>query len=102
MNCLVGLLLLLTIISIFYYCFAIYAALDFFKHPPQINHKFFPPVSLLTPICVLEWELETSLISFCQQDYPEYQIIFCLQNQSDPCLHLLKKIKDKLRSSGFL
>jgi len=95
MNCLVGLLLLLTIISIFYYCFAIYAALDFFKHPPQINHNFLPPVSLLTPICGLEWELETNLISFCQQDYPKYQIIFCLQNQSDPCLHLLKKIKDK-------
>jgi len=94
MSCVVGLLLLLTIISICYYCFAIYAAIDFFKQTPITNEDFFPPISLLTPICGLEWEIETSLISFCQQDYPNYQIIFCLQNQSDPCLHLLKKIKE--------
>lgn len=95
MSLLVVLLLLLTIFSIVYYCFAIYAALDFFARPPQLNRDFYPPVTILTPICGLEWELEASLISFCQQDYPCYQIIFCLQNQSDPCLNLLKKIKHK-------
>ncbi|ELR98270.1 bacteriohopanetetrol glucosamine biosynthesis glycosyltransferase HpnI [Gloeocapsa sp. PCC 73106] len=94
MNLLILLLLLLTIISVGYYCFAIYAAIDFFSRPSKINHDFYPPVTILTPICGLEWELETSLISFCQQDYPRYQIIFCLQNQSDPCLNILKKIKN--------
>lgn len=95
MNCLIGVLLILTIISCFYYCFAIYAAIDFFKNTPETKQKFLPPVSLLTPICGLEWELEDNLISFCQQDYPQYQIIFCLQNSNESCLKLLTKIQDK-------
>lgn len=95
MNCLIGVLLILTISSCLYYCFTIYAAIDFFKNTPTTQKKFLPAVSLLTPICGLEWELEANLISFCQQDYPQYQIIFCLQNSQKSCLELLHKVKDK-------
>src|SRR5512135_2952073 len=57
--------------------------------------RSFPPVSILKPLKGLDDGLFDNLESFCNLDYPEYELIFALQNQNDPAYKVVKKIKDK-------
>jgi ceramide glucosyltransferase len=46
-------------------------------------HTFLPPVSVLKAVHGDEPDLEENLASFFQQDYPEYEILFCARHDSD-------------------
>jgi ceramide glucosyltransferase len=43
-----------------------------------------PPVTILKPLCGTEPGLYEHLRSFCQQDYPEFQVVFGVRDQADP------------------
>ena len=43
-----------------------------------------PPVTVLKPLCGAEPGLYEHLRGFCEQDYPEYQIIFGVRDPADP------------------
>ncbi|WP_306296889.1 bacteriohopanetetrol glucosamine biosynthesis glycosyltransferase HpnI [Nostoc sp. TCL26-01] len=86
------LLLMLCIFAIGYYSYGIYAAREFFSQKTQINADFHPPVSILKPICGLDIDTYENFASFCQQDYPEYQIIFGVRDENDPCVDVVKRI----------
>jgi len=52
------------------------------------------PVTILKPLCGAEPGLDHSLRSFCEQHYPGgMQIIFGVQQPSDPALAVLEKLK---------
>ncbi|MBE9104967.1 bacteriohopanetetrol glucosamine biosynthesis glycosyltransferase HpnI [Nostoc cf. edaphicum LEGE 07299] len=85
-------LLILCIPSVLFYCYAIYAAISFFAAPQAVNQEFHPPVSILKPICGLDRDAYENLASFCQQNYPKYQIIFAVRNSQDPCIEVVDKI----------
>jgi ceramide glucosyltransferase len=53
------------------------------------------PVSILKPLKGLDDGLFDNLESFCNLDYPVYEIIFALQNRNDPAFKVVKKIKEK-------
>lgn len=55
----------------------------------------FPAISVLKPLKGLDDNLFDNLESFCVQDYPEYEIIFSLQDYNDPAYKVARKIKDK-------
>ena len=55
----------------------------------------FPPISVLKPLKGLDDNLFDNLESICMQDYPEYEIIFSLQDHNDPAYKIARKIKDK-------
>ena len=54
-----------------------------------------PPVSILKPLRGLDDNLFDNLASFCMQDYPEYEILFSLQDHNDPAYKVAKKIQDR-------
>ncbi len=56
---------------------------------------FFPPISILKPLKGLDDNLFDNLESFCHQDYPEYEVIFSLQNENDPACKVARMIKNK-------
>jgi ceramide glucosyltransferase len=86
------LLLILCLAAVSFYCYAIYAARAFFNQPHRLNQDFQPPVSILKPICGLDSDAYESLTSFCQQDYPKYQIIFAVLESEDPSIEVVQKI----------
>jgi ceramide glucosyltransferase len=86
------LLLILCLAAIFFYCYSIYAAIAFFTQPHDLDPAFHPALTILKPMCGLDWEAEENLASFCQQDYPEYQIIFAVRDRHDPAIVVIEKI----------
>jgi ceramide glucosyltransferase len=52
-----------------------------------------PPVSVLKPLCGDEPELYQNLRSFCRQRYPEYQLVFGVQNPRDPAILLVERLR---------
>jgi ceramide glucosyltransferase len=53
---------------------------------------FTPPVSLLKPLHGLEPDLESHLQSFFEQDYPEFEIIFCARSDQDAGLEIARRV----------
>ncbi len=53
---------------------------------------FTPPVSLLKPLHGAEAGLEAHLASFFEQDYPEYEILFCARQLDDAGLTTARRV----------
>ncbi|MCL5966120.1 MAG: glycosyltransferase [Deltaproteobacteria bacterium] len=56
---------------------------------------FAPPVSILKPLKGVDDRLYDALAAFCRLDYPEYEVVFCLQSASDPALRVARKVKER-------
>ena len=56
---------------------------------PASSHAL-PPVTVLKPLHGDEPLLEAALASFCAQDYPDFQIVFGVQDGSDPALAIVR------------
>ena len=54
--------------------------------------RFAPPVSLLKPLHGSEPDLESHLQSFFEQDYPEFEIIFCARSDQDAGLEIARRV----------
>ncbi|MCB5943420.1 bacteriohopanetetrol glucosamine biosynthesis glycosyltransferase HpnI [Acidocella sp. KAb 2-4] len=52
-----------------------------------------PPVSVLKPLCGVEPLTELALESFFLLDYPDYQLVFGVQNPADPVLGVLETLR---------
>lgn len=61
------------------------------SYPPR--HRPLPPVSILKPLCGNEPLLEEALESCFLQDYPEFQIVFGIQDPDDPALAVVDKLR---------
>src|ERR1700733_9420428 len=51
-----------------------------------------PPVTVLKPLCGAEPGLYEHLRSFCQQDHPEFQIVFGVRDRADPALEVVERL----------
>jgi ceramide glucosyltransferase len=86
-------LLLAAAIPFIYYCIAIYSAWRFFRQPQNAPAGFTPPVSILKPIRGVDPGAYENFASFCRQDYPEYEIIFCVSGEEDPVVPLIERLQ---------
>ncbi len=57
-----------------------------------------PGVSVLKPVRGLEKNLRDNLRSIALQDYPEYQVIYSVQDPQDPALPLLRELATEFGS----
>jgi len=67
------------------------------RKPPRTSVKL-PPVTLLKPLCGAEPGLYEHLRAFCQQDYPEYQIIFGVRDPADPACAVVERLIEEFPS----
>ncbi len=63
-----------------------------FARPTTVDAHFHPPVTILKPICGLDSDAYENLASFCRQEYLTYQIIFGVQDFSDPSIEVVRQI----------
>jgi ceramide glucosyltransferase len=54
-----------------------------------------PPVTILKPLCGIEPETYECLRSFCDQAYPEYQVVFGVSDSNDPVLDIVYRLQQE-------
>ncbi len=64
-----------------------------FASQPAPVLRATPPVSLLKPLCGIEPLTEIALESFFLIEYPEYQLVFGVQNPADPVLDIVAALR---------
>jgi ceramide glucosyltransferase len=89
-----SLFLAVAAIPFIYYLIALYSTWAYFRRaqPLPLGAAFTPPVSNLKPIRGLDPGAYQNFASFCRQDYPEYEIVFCVDGREDPVLPVIEKL----------
>ena len=81
----------LNLASYVYVLFAMWRVGTFGRHSDY--HKASElPVTVLIPIHGLDIGLYQNLRSICCQDYPEYQLLFGVQDTDDPAIDIIRRI----------
>ncbi len=82
-------------IPFIFYALAIYSSSRYFRRSKDQtgkNEDFTPPISNLKPVRGLDPDAYENFASFCRQDYPEYELIFCVTDQTDPSVPVIQKL----------
>ena len=94
MNTLTLLFLGVAAIPAVYYGIALFSCWRFFRRPVRrFDTGFTPSISNLKPIRGLDPDAYENFASFCRQDYPEYELLFCVGDREDPALPLIDRLK---------
>jgi len=64
------------------------------RNPPLDN---YPAASVIKPVCGLEKNLAENLVTACNQDYPDYEVIYALQDKTDPALDVVNGLRRALK-----
>ncbi len=75
-----------------YYVAALVAAARFSRQPSSSPTKVCPPISILKPIRGLDRETYENYASFCRQEYPEFELLFCVTDSDEPAIPIIEKI----------
>jgi ceramide glucosyltransferase len=85
--------LLIACVPLAYYASAILAALRFFSRERKtVLGSFMPPASVLKPVRGVDFASYENYASFCRQDYPNYEILFCVNELDDPATPLIRNL----------
>ncbi len=85
--------LLLAAAPLGYYAAATLAALRFFRRERAKRiPEFAPPASLLKPVHGVDFGSYENFASFCRQAYPEYEVLFAVNDDADPAVPLIQRL----------
>jgi ceramide glucosyltransferase len=79
-----------------YYVLTLWASSVYFwrnKRAPVSRSSYAPPASILKPVRGLDREAYDNFASFCVLDYPEYEILFCVNSADDPAVPVIEKLQ---------
>jgi ceramide glucosyltransferase len=92
---LLALFMALTMASWIYWIVAWWLARIFFSSAPAYHLNFAPPVSILKPVKGLDHQAYENFASFCQQDYPEYELLFAMADPTDEAVSVIDQLKQE-------
>src|ERR1700733_7328003 len=88
-----ALFLAIAAIPFIYYLIAIYSSWRHFRQPASApDASFTPPVSILKPIRGLDPDARENLASFCRLDYPEFEIVFCIDPDDEAIQAIIARL----------
>jgi ceramide glucosyltransferase len=60
-----------------------------------LDRRLLPPVSILKPLKGIDPEIWENFCSHCEQDYPEFQLIFGVSDPADPAIEVVHRVQAK-------
>lgn len=96
-----GLLLLVFALTPFlYYGLALFSSWKFFRPARKSacrasvsEPEFTPAVSILKPVRGSDPDVYDNFASLCVQDYPDYEIVFCIDGPDDPVYSVITQLR---------
>ena len=92
MSTILPIVLFIATFSFIYYLLVIYSSLRYFRVSKLEPSSYLPPISNLQPIRGLDPEAYENFASLCRQDYPEFELLFCVGSESDPAVAVLQRL----------
>jgi ceramide glucosyltransferase len=65
------------------------------RRQERMPADFLPPLSVLKPVHGTEDGMERNFETFFEQDYPEFELLFCARNDADEGLRLAKRVGER-------
>jgi ceramide glucosyltransferase len=86
--------------SLAYYALCLWSAAQFLRERKASGEgdgatHAHPPVSILKPLKGTDPEMYANFRSHCEQDYPEYEIVFGVSEPDDPAIKLVERLKSE-------
>src|SRR5215831_5750693 len=78
----------LAVLSVIYWIWA-FGSVDRLRRCQAACLPHTPPVSILKPVRNDDGQLYANLRSFCEQDYPQYEILFGVASLDDPAVSVI-------------
>jgi ceramide glucosyltransferase len=89
-------LLLLVVAGWIYWVLALWLVRGMFKTRPQAKSEFTPAVSILKPVKGLDPQAYQNFASFCQQNYPDFELLFGMADPKDPAISVVERLQEDL------
>ena len=90
-------ILLLALGPLAFYSLTLFAAVTFFRRKKKsltTQSIYTPPASILKPVRGLDRGAYDNFASFCQLEYPEYEVLFCVNDADDPSVPVIRAIQE--------
>ncbi len=88
-----AILLVLTIASWVYWIVAWWWVRELTHPRARGDPEFTPPVTILKPVKGLDFEAYENLRSFCEQDYPEFELLVGVADSTDPVIPVVERVR---------
>lgn len=78
-----------------YYLISVIAGLAWFadrRRQRALGLNYTPPVTILKPVRGADADAYENFASFCRQDYPEFQIVFGVHDESDSAVPVIRRL----------
>jgi ceramide glucosyltransferase len=89
----ITILVLLVVASWVYWLTALLLTRSFFSERQDPEPGYTPPVSILKPLRGLDAQIYRNFVSFCEQDYPEYELLFGVSDADDPVIQAVERLQ---------
>ncbi len=77
-----------------YYLIVLYSSWRFFRQrAAAADPSYSPSVSVLKPFRGLDPDAYENLASFCRQDYPEYEMVLCIDPEDEKVLQVVEQVQ---------
>src|SRR5712664_1100022 len=88
--------MILALFPFAYYVLSLYCVMAHFRGVRKVSSAktpFMPPASIVKPVRGLDHEAYENFASFCQLDYPQYEVLFAVSEADDQVCAVIEKLR---------